>query len=142
MRGLALANAKPAFGFDHFQITAHAIQTFYPQTKPVLIIRESKRADLFCAWLNADHTIENYFLSTAQDILEKLPADCLITGNGAAPLLALNPSLHMLDISDTRFMQSLAQLTQRADPAQHSSPQPLYLREADVTAPKPLAHTA
>ena len=141
VRGLALASGKKAYGFDHFKVIAHALK--HPH--PVLIIRESKRADLFCAWLNkdglnADGSLGDYFLSPAQSILDTLPRDkpFAITGNGAAQLGALDSTLttKLIDVSDAAFIQSLAQCVETANNAGSALPQPLYLRDADVSTPK------
>ena len=141
VRGLALASGKKAIGIDHFSVTANAIKQPYP----VLIIRESKRADLFCAWLNPDGNLGDYFLSPAQTILETLPHDkpFSIIGNGAAQLIALDNNLNskLINLSDSTFIQSLAQLTETSNSID-TKPQPLYMRAADVTAPKSIANIA
>ena len=132
VRGLALASGKKAIGIDHFKITSNAIK----QPHPVLIIRESKRADLFCAWLGQDGVLGEYFLSPAQSILETLPRDkpFSITGNGAAQLIAIDSSVaaHHLDISDTLFIRSLALCVETTNTVDTAPPQPLYMRNADV----------
>ena len=141
VRGLALASGKKAIGIDHFAVTANAIK----QLHPVLIIRESKRADLFCAWLNPDGSLGDYFLRPATTILETLPRDkpISITGNGAAQLIALdsNLSTNQIELSDSAFVQSLAQLVETSNSID-TKPQPLYMRGADVTAPKSITAIA
>ncbi|MBY0429379.1 MAG: tRNA (adenosine(37)-N6)-threonylcarbamoyltransferase complex dimerization subunit type 1 TsaB [Alphaproteobacteria bacterium] len=146
VRGLALASGKKAVGIDHFTVTANAIK----QPHPVLIIRESKRADLFCAWLNKDGlnpdgSLGDYFLSPAAALLETLPRDksFSITGNGAAQLIGLdsNLSTQQIELSDSAFVQSLAQLVETSNSVD-TKPQPLYMRGADVTAPKSIANMA
>ncbi len=147
VRGLALASGKKAYGFDHFKVTAHAIK----QPHPVLIIRESKRADLFCAWLNKDGlnpdgSLSDYFLDTAQSLLDTLPQDkpFAIAGNGAAQLTALDNTLtaKLIDVSDAAFIQSLAQCVETSNNTDTAPPQPLYLRDADVSTPKPITNFA
>lgn len=137
VRGLALASGKQAYGFDHFNIIAH---TLVGNTRPTLIIRESKREDLFCAWLGTDGRLSEYFLSPAAQIIKTLPSDTpfSITGNGAAHLIQLNGALKstLHAFSDTQFMQSLAQMVEKANDYGGTLPQPLYLRDADVSSPK------
>jgi tRNA threonylcarbamoyladenosine biosynthesis protein TsaB len=135
VRGLALANQKPAVGFDHFEITRHALGA---QPLPTLIIRDSKRADLFCAWL-INNQLQPYFLSTADGLLTTLPnTPFQITGNGAHYLQQENPSptYQPLPVIDSKLIQSLAILAETKEHDIHILPQPLYLREADVSFPK------
>lgn len=141
VRGLALASSKKAYGIDHFKVMAHAIKP----TCPVLIIRESKRADLFCAWLSEKGDLGEYFLSTAQALLDTLPRDkpFAIAGNGAAQLTALDSTLtaRLIDVSDAAFIASLAQCVETSN-SMDETPQPLYLRGADVSTPKPITELA
>ncbi len=139
VRGLALASGKKAIGIDHFMVTSRAIK----HPNPVLIIRESKRADLFCAWLNPDGTLGDYFLKPAQSLMGELPNDkpFAITGNGAAQLVALDNVLQtkLIDVSDADFIKTLAACVEAASETNSAPPQPLYLREADVSSPKSIA---
>ncbi len=139
IRGLALASGKHTYGFDHFKIIAGALAA---QQQPILIIRESKREDLFCAWLE-NGKLGDYFLSPAHGLIESLPKDkpFAITGNGAPMLTHINAALknNMLDVSDSAFMQSLCELTQNETGDTSTPPQPLYLRNADVNIPKQVA---
>ncbi len=139
IRGLALASGKQAYGFDHFTILAHALKG---TPHPILIIRESKRDDLFCAWLGSDGKLSEYFLSPAKLIVETLPRDkpFAITGNGVASLLQHEATLqkHVMAVSDTDIMQALAELIGAA-PLSTTPPQPVYLRDADVNVAKQIA---
>ncbi|MDX1921722.1 MAG: tRNA (adenosine(37)-N6)-threonylcarbamoyltransferase complex dimerization subunit type 1 TsaB [Alphaproteobacteria bacterium] len=136
IRGLALGSGKQAYGFDHFKVIARALNQ---QPAPVLIIRESKREDLFCAWLK-NGKLSDYFLSTAQNLVNSLPSDVsyAITGNGAAALVQLKAELkaNMVDLSDSDFMKNLCELVEQETGNADMPPQPLYLRDADVNIPK------
>lgn len=140
VRGLALASGKKAYGFDHFSIIAHALTG---HKHPTLIIRESKREDLFCAWMGSDGTLSDYFLSPAREIIETLPHDKAfsITGNGAVHLVTLKPELknNLVIVADSDFMKSFTQLIEAATTAPSAPPQPMYLRDADVSTPKHIA---
>lgn len=151
VRGLALASGKPVIGFDHFTIAAQAleiqcIQGHLSINYPLLMILESKRADLYCAWLNSDKHFLPYFLSSPTDLRKSLTShqSYSLYGSGAAHLIQMDGALKnaVVELSETSFIEQLAVMTEAANTNNHTLPQPLYLRNADVTAPKQISHLA
>ncbi len=135
-RGLALATGKPLFGFDHFVLTHESVdQTI----RPLLIVRESKRAELFYSIATQDG-LQPYAMSMQEklrDFLRMTPG-MKIAGNGAEILVSTDTELRarIIPVTQENILASLARLTQNEKQNPAASPLPLYLREADVTFPK------
>ncbi|HVY12452.1 MAG TPA: tRNA (adenosine(37)-N6)-threonylcarbamoyltransferase complex dimerization subunit type 1 TsaB [Alphaproteobacteria bacterium] len=135
MRGFSLAGKKPLFGFDHFACTEAALKRLNKLNAPVLMIRSSKRAELF-ACITGQNTPLLGTPSQLNELLQKQPG-LRFTGNGAAELLAEFPALaaRHLPLEAEEIVFSAALLAQEA-PANTAPAQPVYLREADVTLPR------
>lgn len=136
VRGLALATGKPAYGVDHFILTQKAAG---PQPGPLLIVRESKRAELFYCEADKNTQLGPYRLKRAEELAayaQKNP-QMKIAGNGAATLLAPAPRLstQIIALEPGAPCRSLAILVAEDKNPPVAKPQPLYLREADVTFP-------
>jgi tRNA threonylcarbamoyladenosine biosynthesis protein TsaB len=130
-RGLALAGQKPLLGFDHFACTQEAVKRLgKTQNQGLLIIRDSGRDELFAQ-------MEQPFLATSIQLVEILNknADVLFTGNGGEMISASAPHLAARHINLPReeLVFSAARLAEKATPLPNTMPEPLYLREADVT---------
>lgn len=136
VRGLALATGKPAFGSDHFVCTQHAAT---PGGAPVLMVMESKRAELF-ACLVGGQKRGAYFMATAPQLVAQMREknSTRLAGNGVKHVLQLAPELakNFVSLPPEACAIAAAQLAeQNAGDAAQSPPQPLYIREADVTFP-------
>lgn len=134
-RGLSLATGKPVLGFDHFTCSNLAVAT----PNPLLMVRDSKRADLFACW-RENGTLGTPFLATpaalAQMAQEK--TDAMLCGDGAHFLVQENSALasRTLAIAPETYAASAAQLAAEATNPAHHPAAPVYLREADVSTPK------
>lgn len=145
-RGLALALTRPLYGFDHFQIMHHALTGI--GCSNALLVRDSKRAELFTAYIRNGVLDADYQLKTAAGLvseLQKTPHTTLV-GDGAAHIIAEMPELEkrQLKLPQEVFMQSLCARVENTD-EERAAPEPLYLREADVSFPsskKPRSKTS
>jgi len=140
IRGLALAIKKPIIGFDHFVTTWHAVQNKLSTPAPVLIIRASKRADLFYCLVDTNGVLGDYSLANAQALaamLEHHP-DMRMAGDGASVVIDSAPHLknRLIEIDHYAPAFSLGVLASLALDYRASPPTPLYLRNADVSFPK------
>lgn len=135
MRGLSLAASKPLYGFDHFTCSREALKR-QGKIDPanVLIIRESKREELF-AYVDGE-----MFLATPEALLEKLNMHdhLFFTGNGATHVLEKAPGLasRLIVMAHEELVLSAALMAEAATTIPTEKPEPLYLRDADVTFPK------
>lgn len=132
-RGLGLATDKPVLGFDHFVCMSRAIN----KENPVLLVRDSKRADLFACWLE-DGKLDVPFLATPEQLAGKIitKKDALFCKdellNFSSPADSFSLPFETCAVNAAHFA------SKTADNEAHP-PQPLYLREADVTKPRALA---
>jgi tRNA threonylcarbamoyladenosine biosynthesis protein TsaB len=127
-RGIGLTARKPVIGIDRFAIY-HALHA--AAGKNLLIVIESKRADLFCRFFPAGGGAHDACLMTAAQIDGFIAAhpDTLIVGDKATP--------------GDDVATGCAMLAARADaddPA--TQPRPLYLRAPDVTLPDGVSGSA
>jgi tRNA threonylcarbamoyladenosine biosynthesis protein TsaB len=134
-RGLGLATGKPVYGIDHFILTQAAAK----RREYLLIIRESRRAELFFAASDAAGNLSSYGLADAASLAEKLRANInlLAVGTGTVTLLAHDSALagQIHRMEDAAPCMHLAALAATEMNTPQTPPQPLYLREADVTFP-------
>lgn len=140
-RGLGLALACPVIGISNFRAAAAALPRDLRESAAgdILILIDSRRDEPYLARLDAalQYRAQPRFMTLpeiAADIAATPPA--LVTGDGTglwphpfAPQTILHPAA-----ADARTILGLA-----ADPsgAYAEKPLPLYLREADVSKPKP-----
>jgi tRNA threonylcarbamoyladenosine biosynthesis protein TsaB len=130
-RGLAMAAQKPLLGFDHFACTQEAVKRLNKtQNQEMLIIRDSGRDELFAR-------LDQPFLATAAQLVEILNknADVVFTGNGAGMISKAAPQLapRHINLPREEVVFSAALLAEKTAALPHGMPEPLYLREADVT---------
>lgn len=134
-RGLSLATGKPVLGFDHFICSSLAVTTPHP----LLMVRDSKRADLFACW-RENGTLGTPFLATPAALagmVQEKP-NAMLCGDGAHFLVQENPALapRMVAIAPEAYAANAAKLAAEAsNPAQYPAA-PVYLRDADVSMPK------
>lgn len=136
VRGLGLATGKPVLGFDHFTCIARALET----EEATLIVRQSKRAELFCCWYKKSQRQGEPFLATAEkinDLLEENPK-AMLTGNANALIANAYPELksRMRDPALPHSATDAALLAAECNHTANFPAHPVYLREADVTFPK------
>jgi tRNA threonylcarbamoyladenosine biosynthesis protein TsaB len=140
IRGLALAIKKPIIGFDHFVTTWHAVHSLLSSPVPVLIIRASKRADLFYCLVGIDGKLGEYSLADGQALAAMLDDDpnMRMAGDGASQVIDTAPHLkkRLIEIDMYAPAFSLGVLAANALQSPASPPTPLYLRDADVSFPK------
>ncbi len=136
-RGLGLALSKPVIGISNFQAAAAQLAPALRQND-ILVVIDSRREEPFMARLEADLRFRAppRFMTLAE-MIEDLAAHppAVITGNGIGLWPGSWPSGTLLypAAADAVSILSLA-----ADPAgiYASKAVPLYLRPADVSAPK------
>lgn len=133
-RGIGLASGKPVIGIDRFSIyrSLHesfcgsaAAATILPSPSRggnLLVVIDSKRAELFCRFYPHGGTAHEPNLMTAEQIKAFIAArpDTEIAGDKATPGVAI--------------LDACARLAANADPRLADfMPRPLYLRAPDVT---------
>jgi tRNA threonylcarbamoyladenosine biosynthesis protein TsaB len=120
-RGIGLAAQKPVIGIDRFSI--YTLLRGSPE-KNLLVVIESKRAELFCRFFPAGQQPHEPCMMTEPEIEAFLAAHPLteVAGDVATP--------------DEDILLACAKLAFSADPkSPESLPRPLYLRPPDVTFP-------
>lgn len=136
IRGLALACEKPAYGYSHFYLMGHALHSV--GLKQALLIRESKREELYTAWMKDGIAQEPFALATPAQCAAWLEEnkDAAFCGDGAHHVLNMHPehSEKHIALPHEVLMNSLAFICMN-DTAPAQAPLPVYLREADVTFP-------
>lgn len=139
-RGLALALQKPLYGFDHFILAAEALKAA-PQ--PLLVLRDSRRAELFACWVESGKA-GRPFLATVDAALNLAlqNPDARISGNAAPLLLERNTALaeHLQPLPPLVLLETAARLADKAPSEPQTPATPLYLRDADVSLPKQHPH--
>jgi tRNA threonylcarbamoyladenosine biosynthesis protein TsaB len=120
-RGIGLAAGKPVIGIDRFAIYK---ALFASADKNLLVVINSKRAELFCRFFTARGEAHEACMMTEEEIRAFTDAhpNTALAGDIATP--------------DAQIISVCAQLTAEAD-AQSADclPRPLYLRAPDVTFP-------
>lgn len=136
IRGLGLACGKATYGYSHFHLMAHAL--CHVGLKQALLIRESKREELYAAWMKDGTAQEPFGLATSAQCAAWLEENknAAFCGDGAHHVLNAHPeySKRHIILPHEVLMHSLAVLCQN-DTAPAQAPTPVYLREADVTFP-------
>jgi len=120
-RGLGLATGKPVIGIDRFSV----YKSLHTTPENLLVVIDSRRADLFCQFFPAQ---------------SEAFASCMMTEQKIAAFLAAHPDTEIAgDIAtpDADILSASARLTSNADPQSPDfSPRPFYLRPPDVTFAK------
>ncbi|MDR3425787.1 MAG: tRNA (adenosine(37)-N6)-threonylcarbamoyltransferase complex dimerization subunit type 1 TsaB [Alphaproteobacteria bacterium] len=117
--GIGLAAGKPVIGVDRFSVYKSLYAT---QGRNLLVVIESKRAELFCKFYPAQGTEQEA---------------CMMTSNEIDAFIAANPDTAIVGDFATPEADALfacAELAAQADPKDPAfHPRPLYLRAPDVT---------
>lgn len=146
LRALALAAARPMLGVTSFEAIAHETAAQARRGRTVLVLIESKRADLYAQAFTSDLKPAGAPMVALPDALAKGLAGqaLLLAGDGVArseaAFRAAGCDLR-LDVGsglpDAAVVAALA--ATRSAAAGLTPPLPLYLRPADVTFPKEAA---
>jgi len=127
-RGIGLAADKPVIGIDRFAIYRRACT---PTNQNLLIVLQSKRAELFCKFYPAAQSAAEATMMTPAQIAEfcNVHPDTIITGD-----VTDLPNYVAAPINEIEICAALAALIAANDPS--FLPRPLYIRAPDVTFPK------
>ncbi len=119
-RGMGLASCKPVIGIDRFSI----YRRMHPG-KNVLVVIDSRRAELFCKFFPAEGQSGEAVMMTRAQIerFRGLHPQTELVGDAEKP-------------EDERVLAVCAELAATADPQDPAfQPRPLYIRAPDVTLP-------
>ena len=136
-RGLGLALGKPVIGISNFQAAAAQLP-MAPDGGDILVLIDSRREEPYLARLDADLLYRQppRFMSMeeiAADIAAAPPA--IVTGDGIGLLPhSLAPGVHRFAAAADAV--SILRLAADSAGRYTAKAAPLYLREADVSAPK------
>lgn len=117
-RGIGIASGKPVVGIDRFAI----YKSLHAAEKNLLVVIDSKRAELFCKFYPAQGEAQDACMMTEMEISEFTAAhpDTMMAGDTATP--------------DDDVLSACAALAAKADAKNnHFLARPLYLRAPDVT---------
>ncbi len=136
-RGFALALGIPIAGVTTAEALAAGVPADERGTRPIVVVIDSKRAEPFVQAFAPDLTPLTAVAAMTLDTAAKLVTDALLLVGDAAAKLAPLIAGAMLSRAGTRpDPVVLAQLAARHHAEGRAlPPEPLYLREADVTLP-------
>lgn len=134
-RALGLAAGKPVVGVTTTEVLAAAVPPEARAGRRVLAAVDSKRADLFLQWFDADLAPLGPPQSAEPDAVraDLAAAPALVTGDAADLLAPLPPGAEAMAVQtpDPAVLAALA-----ADrPLPEAPPQPLYIRPPDAALP-------
>ena len=134
--GMMLATGNPCVGVTSFEAVEHAVPDGPTEGGTLLVVLESKRAELFVQPFDASRAaLAGPEALLAEQVAERYGARPLtLVGDGAVrlkPALLGRPQVHFYEISEPEAV-AVAQLAARREPSA-LPPRPLYLRPADVT---------
>jgi tRNA threonylcarbamoyladenosine biosynthesis protein TsaB len=130
-RGIGLASGKPVIGIDRFAIYREQIRT---PGRNLLTVIESKRAELFCRFYPATGAAHEPQMLTQEEILALIlqNQDTIVTGDIKIARTAFEPA------KEKEIATCCAALAAKVAPGDANYlPRPLYIREPDVTFPRP-----
>lgn len=147
-RGLALAAQLPVIGVSSFKAVARGAREAGAPAGPMLVVLETKRADLYVQALDAGLAPTSEPACLMADVVAAaFPAlwaePVVIAGDAAARLLAALPEDHRVAVApgnglaDAAIVAAEAAEGLLAAPLQRDAPlpRPLYLRPPDVSPP-------
>lgn len=136
-RGIALAGGLPVAGVTTCEAIAHGVPAEERRGRTLLVVVDSKRADLFVQPFAEDLTpLGPPAGRRPEDAARLVEGPLLLAGDGASQLLALRPDAALASGSgfpDAAVVAALAE--QRFAEGLALPPDPLYLRPPDVTLP-------
>ena len=139
-RGIGLAANKPVVGIDSFSAIAAAVPPAALVGRSLLVIVDSKRAELFGQYFDSHHhPLGEPLILLPEAMLEHRPAGALLIAGDAAGQLAA-PDISRAEDADRPDARNIARLAEQGRVL--LEPCPLYLRAADVTLPVSQSKTA
>lgn len=147
-RGLALAARLPVIGVSSFKAVARGAREAGAPPGPMLVVLETKRADLYVQCLDAGlaPTSEPACLHP-EAVAEAFPAlwveanPAVVAGDAVPRLLAALPQSHRITVApgdglaDAAVVAAVAAESLLDGPSPTDTPRPLYLRPPDVSPP-------
>ncbi len=122
-RGIGLALSKPVYGVTNFEAEAYGI------LKPITVVLDTKRGDYYTQSFDENgHPIAHPIVQSAEQLKHHLPFTAV--GDGATKLQEQIGCNVLEKISPSAVSIGKIALTRQAHPL---PPEPLYLRDADVT---------
>lgn len=136
-RGLALATGLPLVGVSTLEAVAHGVPEPDRHGRPLLVVLESKREELWVQRFAADLSPASPLLALPPDRAAALAeAGDLLVGDAAAAVAAHMAAPHLSSAPGWPDAAVVAALAVRHRAAGTALPaEPLYLRAADVTLP-------
>lgn len=135
-RGFALARDIPLAGVTTAEALAEGVPADERNTRPILVAIDSKRAEPFVQLFAPDLTPVAPVAAMRVEAAVKLATAPLLVGDGAAKLVPLIPGAVLSRAPARPDPVTLARLAVRLHAEGRAlPPEPLYLREADVTLP-------
>lgn len=132
-RALALVAGKPLAGIATTQAVAAAVPAAAHSGRDILVVVDSRRAELWVQRFDASGTALGPIRAlTPQQVAEQETGAVLLAGDGAALVAPLLPEAAVFADGHVDAAH-VAALAARLWPAATLTPEPLYLREADVT---------
>jgi tRNA threonylcarbamoyladenosine biosynthesis protein TsaB len=149
-RGLALAAQLPVIGVGSFRAVARGARAAGTPPGPMLVVLETKRADLYVQTLDATMAASSEpacmspeAVAAAFPALWTVAAPVVLAGDAVARLLAVLPKSHRVmvaagdGLADAAIVAAEAAEILQVDPVSRDAPlpRPLYLRPPDVSPP-------
>ncbi len=149
-RGLALAAQLPVIGVSSFTAVARGARAAGAPPGPMLVVLETKRADLYAQTLDASLApvsepacLDPEAIAAAYPELWSQAEPVVVAGDAAPRLLAALPERHRVvaapgdGLADAAIVAAEAAERLLADPASRDTPlpRPVYLRPPDVSPP-------
>lgn len=126
-RGLGLASSKPVLGINRFDVFFHP---FFPNDRPVLVMINSKRKELFACLYSTDGNVSDPFMITP----EELPTYLLDKGSVVITGDTILKEFTSFQAPLEKEVIAAAVIASQADPTSPEYlPRPLYIRAPDVT---------
>lgn len=126
-RGIGFASRKPVFGIDRFSIFREQISD---NAKNLLVVLQSKRAELYCAYYPSDHTQAVTSMMTRDEVLSFLQNNPHTVVSGDCADLELPNYLKATEPEIVTSARLASRITGN-DPMYEA--RPLYIRPPDVT---------
>ena len=133
-RGIALAADRPVIGIDSFNAIAAAIAPTALAGRSLLVVVDSKRAELFGQYFDADHRpLGQALVLLPEAMLQYRPAGPLLIAGEAAGQFPPAADIGRAAGAGRPDARDIARLAEQGHVL--LAPRPLYLRPADVTLP-------
>ena len=149
-RGLALAARLPVIGVTSFKAVARGASQAGAPLRPMLVVLETKRADVYVQFLDAGlaplsepASLNPGAVAAAFPALWAGPQPAVLAGDAVSRLLAALPDNYRMTVAPGDGLADAANVAAEAAeylltaPAPHDPPlpRPLYLRPPDVSPP-------